>query len=374
MRTARIVIGAIIVVLAIWVVVGEQIAGASANAVVNARIVTLRTPIAGEVTFPDRQLGSVVMRGEVLASVSDPLVDAVRMNDLEMERMFVEAEVGHLEALLKTTGKVAGILGDRNGRFTDRQIAELELRLAHARDRMTLLGIEPLPDGASLRSVPASLTESRVREEVDILENALAAARDGVFIGDSYNDAPYAEQRRMELVTVIDGIKADLQATQSRLAAVSKRVDNERLAVNRLAVDDITATANGHIWEILASDGERLQRGEPLLRIVDCDTLIVTLSVAENVYNRLRVGVDGRFRFSGSGEVYDGIVTRLAGAGAATIYRNLAVTPSIEHLERFDVALSVPGLQADRELSCPVGRTGRVFFEERPLDWLRSLF
>lgn len=65
---------------------------------------------------------------------------------------------------------------------------------------------------------------------------------------------------------------------------------------------------------------------------------------------------------------------RLAGAGAATVYRNLAVAPSSKHLERYDVTLLVSGLKDDPELACAVGRTGRVFFERRPLDWLRRLF
>ena len=90
MRLTRLIVGAAIVVLAIWVLVGEHLAGASANAVINARLVTLRAPIAGEVVFPGRELGSAVDENEVLASVTDPLVDAVRLNDLEMELSFAE--------------------------------------------------------------------------------------------------------------------------------------------------------------------------------------------------------------------------------------------------------------------------------------------
>ena len=40
----------------------------------------------------------------------------------------------------------------------------------------------------------------------------------------------------------------------------------------------------------------------------------------------------------------------------------------------YDVALIVPGLNQHPELGCAVGRTGRVFFDARPLDWLRGIF
>jgi len=310
----------------------------------------------------------------VLASVSDPLADAVRLNDLEMEHAFATAEVARLEALLASTQEVAATLEARSRTFTDRQIAELELRLDHARDRLALLGVETPADGDTLAGDPANTEQSRAREEVDLLDNAIAAARGGVFLGGGYNDAPNAEQRRVELATVIDGLRADLQAAQTRLAAITNRLDDERFSVNRLTEAEIEATANGRVWDIPGSDGARLQRGEPILRMVDCDALIVTLSVTENVYNRLRVGDAGRFRLSGSGDTYVGTVARLAGSGASAIYRDLAVAPGAQHLERFDVALAVPGLHSDPALSCPVGRTGRVFFEELPLDWLRSWF
>lgn len=376
MRITRLVIGALIVAVALWIIVGEQMAGASANAVVNARLSTLRTPIAGEVEMPDLALGAATSEGEVLATVVDPLADAVRLEDLQMERNFAFAEVARLEALVADTRGTMAVLERRGDRFAERQIAELELRLSHARDRLRLLGVndERAEPEETLAGDPSSLEQSRAREEVDVLENALAAARAGVFIGDGYNDAPNSQQRLVELETLLAELQADLRAAQSRVAALGARVEAEQVAVNRLAAAEIRSTVDGQVWDVLAADGDRLQRGEPVLRLLDCGSLVVTLSVTETVYNRLRIGDAAEFRLAGSGEVYPGTVTRLAGSGAATVYRNLAVAPSRQHLERYDVALLVPGLRADPDLQCPVGRTGRAFFERRPLDWLRALF
>lgn len=117
-----------------------------------------------------------------------------------------------------------------------------------------------------------------------------------------------------------------------------------------------------------------MQRGDAVARLLDCGSTLVTLSVTESVYNTLNVGDAALFRLRGETGNFDATVLRLAGAGAATFYRNLAVAPSQKHLERYDVTLLVPGLAADPELRCAIGRTGRVFFDRRPLDWLRSLW
>jgi hypothetical protein len=109
------------------------------------------------------------------------------------------------------------------------------------------------------------------------------------------------------------------------------------------------------------------------VRLVDCTTTIVTASVRESVYNRLKIGDAVQFRLLDDGRVFDGVVARLAGSGAETIYRSLAVGPSAEHLKRFDVAINVPALAAAPDLACAVGRTGRAVFAGRPLDGLRRL-
>ena len=92
------------------------------------------------------------------------------------------------------------------------------------------------------------------------------------------------------------------------------------------------------------------------------------------INNRLQIGQSARFRPQDRTEAFDGTITRLAGSGAERIYQDLAVAPSEEHLQRFDVTLFVPELRTDPELSCAIGRTGRVYFDTRPLDWLRNLY
>jgi len=131
---------------------------------------------------------------------------------------------------------------------------------------------------------------------------------------------------------------------------------------------------DGLIWEVLAADGEQIQRGDPVLHLVDCSSTMVSLSVSESVYNTLEPGQVAGFRATGASRVLDATVSRLAGAGAATVYRSLAVAPSQKHLERYDVTLLVNGLRDLPELSCAIGRTGRVFFDRRPLDLLRDWF
>jgi hypothetical protein len=71
--------------------------------------------------------------------------------------------------------------------------------------------------------------------------------------------------------------------------------------------------------------------------------------------------------------VFDATIIRLAGSGVSGLYTNLAVGPSLEHIKRYDVTLSVPDLVAQVDLDCAIGRTGRVVFTAGPLSRLNRL-
>ncbi|MCV0396381.1 MAG: HlyD family efflux transporter periplasmic adaptor subunit [Rhizobiaceae bacterium] len=291
MRLTRLIIGFLVILVAILIIAGEQLSGASTDAVINARTTTVRAPIAGRLALERRQLGSAVSSDEVLGLIRDQLVETGRLNDLQRERADVQAEIGRLEQL-----------------------------------------------------------------------------------SDSLSDLSELDERRMELEPRLFEIRASLEAERARLSAYDNRISAERLSLNRLAGANLAANVDGIVWEVLAGDGEIVQRGQDLLRLIDCKSTLVTLSVSESVYNRLSTGDDARFRLNGDGRTFDATVTRLAGSGAQGVYRNLAIAPGQRHLERYDVTLLVPALRQDSKLGCAVGRTGRVFFETRPLDFLRRVW
>ena len=386
MRYSRLFIGFALILLALWVIVSEQMAGASADAVVNGRLNTLRSPIAGQLSMPPRALGSSVRLGEELVAVTDPLVDKIRLEDLAMERGFAEAEVARLTLHIERATAQIEALEARRQAFSVERVSEIETRLSHARARLDLLERGLLGEGLVAGLIEEgqsgdqgdpqvqSIALEYARERVAVLEITLRSAKSGVFLGDGYNDAPFSEQRRIELETLRSGLDADWANAKARLVTIDARILRERERTTLLAGAALNSTANGQVWEILAANGETVQRGQDVLRLLDCDSTLVTVSVTESVYNRLTVGEAAVFRLSGDGRTFAASVIRLAGPGAGTIYQNLAIAPSQRHLERYDVALVVPSLREKPELRCAVGRTGRAFFDSRPLDWLRDMW
>lgn len=396
MRSIKIVAGLVIVFLALFVVIREQTAGVSANAFINARVTTNRAPIAGTVELVPRPLGARISQGETLGTIADPLVDNVRLADLQQQRAATKAELDRLTQNAATLAGSIESLATRAENYKRERIEQLQLQIegaeasakaAEARLRFARVGLErssrlsdqglrtgeALDQSRSLAEV-AELDLQSAQESVRIAQINLAAAERGIFLGDGYNDAPYSEQRISELEVSRAELNAGATAQETVLQALEARIRAEQVRVNRLSSAALAANVSGLIWDYLAISGETVQRGQDLLRLVDCQSTIVTLSVTERIYNQITLGSAAQFRMNGDDRLLPGVVTRVAGSGASIVYQNLAIAPSQRHLERFDVTLDVPALRQQPELRCLIGRTGRVFFEERPLDWLRRMW
>lgn len=396
MRSIKIVAGLVLIFIALFVIIKEQTAGVSADAFVNARLTTTRAPIAGTFELVSRPLGARINRGDTLGTIVDPLVDNVRLADLNQQRLATKAELDRLNETAEGLTSSIEALQTRAENYQRERIEQLksqidgaqasakaaEARLRYARlsldrsNRLSDQGVrtgEALEQSRSLAEV-AELDLANAQETVRSARINLAAAERGIFLGDGYNDAPYSEQRISELEVQRDQLQASADAQASVLEALDARIRAEQLRVNRLSSASLQANVSGLIWDYLTVSGEAVQRGQDLVTLVDCQSTIVTLSVTERVYNGITLGSSAQFRMNSSDQLLSGVVTRVAGSGASTVYENLAIAPSERHLERFDVTLDVPALRQEPELFCLIGRTGRVFFEDRPLDWLRRVW
>src|SRR5215470_1293222 len=190
-------------------------------------------------------------------------------------------------------------------------------------------------------------------KRLDALTVELDAARNGTFLGDSYNDAPSSLQRARELASRISETQAGLDETKqkSELLRAQLTAEQDRLATHSKAV--LTAPVEGQLWTVQAAPGEYVRKGQDLLTVLDCSTVIVTASVSERDYNELHLGDPVHFRVSGTDREYAGRIVKL---GSSTAFA-IPFDPGTRQ-----IVVAVPQLSASSEDGCAVGRTGEVIF------------
>ncbi|HSK38529.1 MAG TPA: HlyD family efflux transporter periplasmic adaptor subunit [Arenibaculum sp.] len=374
--------GLVLVGVGGFILIDEGVSAVSSEAVVNARVAVVRAPIDGRLRLEPRTVGQRVRAGTSLGSLTDERADEARVLDLERIAEQLEGEIVRLRAQTAAIESSRINLDARAKSYHEGRIRQLRAQVdeavaitaaaeARVRDsdaaliRAKALKTRGYRSDAALDQVTATnsvamLELKAASARVERLRIELAAAMTGTFLGDSYNDTPYSSQRIQELDLRLDELRAEIAERQRRLDKVRDQIAVERQRFARMYMAFLDSPVTGTVWEAPLGDGEYARKGQDVLRLLDCSTTIVTAGVGERDYNNLRVGDRARFRLSGTSRVFDATVLRLAGSGAAAVYANLAVAPGPKHLERFDVALEVPGLVADPEAGCAVGRTGKV--------------
>ena len=266
-------------------------------------------------------------------------------------RLFSAATTQRLDADLDATGAAA--------RACVLQQAEAAAALGRAEKLAATGFLSPagLERAKSAHALAASNCDAQDARLASIRVMRRAASQ-GVFLGDSFNDAPYAEQQRDRLLLQRQQVeKIVVEATARRDEALRRWA--EASARTRYA-----APAGTLVWAQLSSPSAAVRAGEPVLDLVDCRRRFVEVALPERRAEAIRTGGKAQVRLIGSDDWQAGHVARVAGAAARRSDLLFAAKmPALadDRQIRVEVTLDTPA-RAAPERRCDIGRLAEVRF------------
>ena len=367
-----------------WVPIQRLLQATSVEAVVNARTLTLRAPIDGVVSLApaDLAVGATFPAGTPLLRITDSRADRSRFDDLQRVRERAETEATSLRTRLDAIERMHDEFVAQTQLFQKGRIAQLEARIEEGRSNLAAAETRQEETAAALSRAleldmngfqPKALLQKvqrdneiakqdgrAIAQRIKGIEVELESARSGAFLGDSYNDRPRSSQRADELQQQIIEISSQLVEKQSILGQLQNDLAIERDRLKLSSDAPVLAPSSSKVWELLTAPGEHVQRGQELIKLVDCNAAMVTAVVSETVYNRLQIGTKATFRLREQDAGMPGQVVNLTGVASAAA--NYAIAPSFLRKEQYRVTVDVPGLSAQ---GCNLGRTGQVVFADQ---------
>jgi multidrug resistance efflux pump len=369
---------------------------------VNAELVTLRAPIDGQVEFGTAQIGERVKRGEVLATLRDPPDRDVRLANLQAQLTGLTDRIDSLDRQAAAMEPLLQRLGGDSVNFRNAvisninaQIAEAEARLRQAEANARLLDaqlkrIEPLADKgyASRADLDRRRSEAEVaraesvalRKGVDRLNQERDAANRGVFLSDSYNNAPYSQQRRDEIELQRLSLATRRSELEAERGQVQRQLEAEQRRRQQMGEASVTAPVDGILWRLLESDGSTIGSSVPLAQVADCSRIFFEVARDRRSDDTLSIGDTVTVEFERNGQMvaHKARLAALRGDQDGD-RREFAVTaaPGADQL-RWIFAVDftngsnghAAGDPAGQPEACPIGRSGRLQVRESLLDRL----
>jgi multidrug resistance efflux pump len=380
-RIAKFGIGAALLGVGALTTYQQVVVRVSREAVINARVASVRAPMDGIVKTAPTNPGRAVQAGAPIGNIEDPMADDARVFQLQQDAQATERERAALSrrvADLQQARSDAEAQAEayRVGRVrqdelhVDEARAGLSAALARQSDANAAEGRGAalhahgyLADAAYERAQHAREVAQQdtiaAHKRLEAFTVELEAARKGTYLGDNYNDVPSSFQRARELTVRIEETQATLEqlARKEETLTAQLAAEQKRLAARSTA--PLAAPIDGNLWTVQAASGEYVRKGQELFTVLDCSTVVVTAAVSERDYNELRLGDPVRFRVAGSGREYSGSVSKL---GLTSTGRSFAISPEER---RHQVAVQLADLQYSDSDRCAVGRAGEILFEGR---------
>lgn len=377
-RPARVLLILSLATFGAWSFAPYVMGDVSTRAAVNAPIVRLTAVVDGTVpklppvgryltapaevavVIPSTDTGDAAqikadaeLAGSTLALAERQLAELAREERrlTERSRVFSSATAQRLDSDLDASGAAA--------RACVLQQAEAGAALARA-EKLAGTGIlspAGLDRAKSAYALAASNCEAQDARLASIRVMRRAAAQ-GVFLGDSFNDAPYAEQQRDRLL---------LQRQQLEkivFEATARRDEAQRRWAEASARTRFAAPAGTLVWAQLSSPGAAVRAGEPVLDLVDCRRRFVEVALPERRAEAIRTGSEVQVRLIGSDDWQVGRVARIAGAAArrSDLLFAARMASLVDDREiSVEVTLEAPA-HAVPERRCDIGRLAEVRF------------
>jgi hypothetical protein len=254
----------------------------SSQALVNARIMTLYSPIEGVVATPPPAVGKAVAADGYLVEIANPRVDNSRREELKTEAASLVERVAALKKQHEVLQTLKDKLADGARRYQAAAVRRLERRVEEAKstaaaadaflqqrrykkDQMSRLYSERGGVShaemvtAKLAADAAQSKAEQAHSAVRRLTDELESVRKGNHIGpgDGGNDVPYSMQRMHEIDIRQQDIQAKIQEFEARSAQAKKQLHIEDERVDRQARCYLKAPIDCIVWRRPAAGGRR---------------------------------------------------------------------------------------------------------------------
>jgi len=377
-RAVKSALGLLIVAIAGVGPVQRLLEFSSIEAIVNARLISLRAPIEGRIEDFAPTIGTKVPKGRLMLHITNSRADRGRLDDLQRLIDQTEGERPAIAGRLARLKEIHEQIAQQARAFQAGRVRELEERVLDLKAQVSAIEVSGSEAASTLARTKAlavsgyqttvaveraerdakvaAHTQKSLNHRLFAAEVELEAARRGEYVGDSYNDRPSSLQHADDLSVRVAEAEAELSSRDERLTRLRAALEAESARYSELSNAVLSSPIDGQVWEVLVSPGEEVRKGQDLVRLLDCSGALVTVTVRESVFNQLRIGDKAQFRFSNQSGRYDGTIVRMSGNAAPP--DNLAIPAGLSS-GGYRVAVSVPELASAQ---CGIGRTGTVVF------------
>jgi multidrug resistance efflux pump len=368
-RNLRIIAAVALTGAVIWATAPYATSYVSSQAVVNAPLNTVLSPMQGYIAQRSPAAGTGVAAGAPLVVTEVEERDHRYLEDLRARLVLLGENLASAEIEASKLAAMEEMLSARIRNYRTRTLERLDAgrreaeaaltaaKAARVNAAATLLRAEALvrqghatasrADADAAAHAEAVAEVSRLNARLERVGIELAAAEAGTFVQEGWNDVPYSQQRLDEIVLKLAALGTERQRNHAEHAAIERQISIEQQLIAQRETFSPVAPSAGVIWKQSGAVGETVVPGDILVQMVNCDARFVEVTLAERHFGDIAPGDTARVRLKGGGESVSARVTAVLGAGAKFDHPRLAASVVVPKPDQLRVLVSLQGTALD---------------------------
>jgi multidrug resistance efflux pump len=380
-RIARLSIAIPLAALSILALFPFSVLPVSTQAVVNARLSRVRSPMEGQLGKVQLETGDVVTAGEVLTTVSTPtsllrteaLGDLRTLDDIQQEDSRVGAELAaaqisksrydemYNEHLAHVADDLQGQIGVLQPDINDAQKRAQAATAEVQRDQQALtehLIPRTMLDQAAAKADLAQQKLNDLMAKKERLQQQVGEAKAGYLLDPA--SAPSFLAARNQAATDVDRLSAQKASLDARIKAASGDPTKEFTAKSEAIPSVVVSPVSGTIWARSVATGQAVQEGDDMFRIADANSIHVEVWLDRRYGPQLSIGDIALVYMSGIGTELQGRVTSFEGTSRREDEQEIdAIDLQPVHPDQYHVNIE---LQPGDRKAMYIGQAAKVLF------------
>ena len=346
-RILRYAAALVLLLLALWTVIIPGLFPVSSNAAVNARLLTIRSPIEGVSTRPPKVLGDLVKQGEVVARIRNDRVDTSRLDGLGTQRTNLLARSDANVQDQESRRRVRTDLDQRHVEATA-AVARAETVLATTASGFARLQAVSLniPGGISASELERSQgTRDQAQQDLLAVKAGLARTVSQIAAVDAHQfldqQAPYQAERLVVLESLITDLEVKSAEIRRNLADLDLELSKEQARLERLREAVLESNIDGLVWKVQANAGQFLPMGADVVQIAETSTIAVEAWLHQRYLGDANVGDRAIVYLTGDHQRLEGTVTNVNVQGQVVSDETTAYALPAESPKSFKVTIKL---------------------------------
>lgn len=273
------------------------VADQSDRAVVDAPVMLLTAPIAGDVQSMAARPADLLNARAVVAEVVNPRVDRTTLialdgkqtdtaENLRAIRAKRASDAQYLDELTVEIARQSAAVTKRYEQQLDELRAQVGSAGAAVEEKKQIVGHQTtmvqrdvfapeMAKAATQQYTAAKFQQDSSESKLQQKQGQLDGARKGLFVGDDVHDLAAMIQKKRDMQ--LDVQRLSIEETQVAAAIVdqTKLLDAERTRLASLERATVAAPGPGEVLDVGAAIGRHVSAGDTLARMVNCDASFV---------------------------------------------------------------------------------------------------